>query len=226
MIVTKEVKGIKAKTPDLQIGDRIFKSVGVLSWHRSSKYRELSPFYLKTDGEEIVPNEGGHIFENYWQGFKVYPTVTKQEIYTHYTKKGDERFLVWKHPFERHLSFEKDEDGVILPAYWKWKEKLWNNEKSVRYPNGFQGRHRCVFVQVNDERLGYIEFRKKVHIREYMRLIRKLDVYKDLLDRYIEGENLVIYEVDVPAEGKKGLYGEVEEKWAIQMYPGTAEGPP
>lgn len=211
MIVTKQVKSITAKTPDLQIEDQHFKRVGVLSWHRTgpkkSPYYELSPYYLKTDGNEIVPNEGGHIFENYWQGLKVYPTVTKQEIYTHYTKKGDEKHLIWKHPFEKHL----DEDQNILPFYWKWREKLWNNEKSVRYPNGFQGRHRCVFAQVNDERLGYVEFRKKVYIPEYMRLIRKLDIYKELLNSYIDGENLVIYEVDVPAKGKKGLYGEVDE---------------
>ncbi len=222
MIVTKQVKKSAAKTPDVKINGKHFKGVGVLSWHRRhTEYYQFSPFYLKTDGKEIVPNEGGHIFENYWQGLKVYPTVTKQDQYTHYTKKGDDRFLVWRHPYQRHLitsprkrsdeDYSDSEEGELTDEYFEWREKLWNNPKSVRYPNGFQGRHRCKFALVNDERLGYVEFRKKVYFREYIRLVRNLDLYQELLDYLSEGGNIIIYEIDVPAEDKKGLYGEVDE---------------
>lgn len=212
MIVTKQVKKSTEKTPDIKINGKHFKGVGVLSWHKShTPYYQLSPFYLKTDGKEIVPNKGGHIFENYWQGLKVYPTVTKQDQYTHYTKKGDDRFLVWRHPYQTHLDFSESEEGELTEEYFEWRDKLWNNPKSVRYPNGFQGRHRCKFAQVNDERLGYVEFRKKVYFKEYIRLVRNLELYGELLDHLAEGGNMIIYEIDVPAEGKKGLYGEVDK---------------
>jgi len=58
-----------------------------------------------------------------------------------------------------------------------------------------------------ERRLDYINLRKKLYGREYIRLIRALPEYKTLLEWFCAGHNLIICEIDVPRRGKKGEYG-------------------
>jgi hypothetical protein len=207
MILTKQIKSINDKTPNLIINNKEFEGVNVLSWHKKdTPYYDLSPYELKTDGKEIVSNHGGIIFENYWQSLKIYPEVSEQEIYCHFSRKGDSRYLWYKYPYEKHLS-----NDCILPEYYKWRENLWNCKKPIRYPNGFSGRSKCKFAVVNDERLGYIDYRKKVYFTEYRRLIREKESFKKLVKKLKTGKNLVIYEIDVPALSKNGNFKEVND---------------
>jgi hypothetical protein len=43
-------------------------------------------------------------------------------------------------------------------------------------------------------------------MKEYIRLIRKLLIYHQLLAKIIKGQNILITEVDVPHKDKKGFY--------------------
>ena len=143
---------------------------------------EISPYVLK-DG-------AGHIFENIWQGSKIYPEVSAQKE----IKAGK---LIWEYQAEKHV----DESGNILPAYLKWREKLWNNKYPVRYPNGYHGRSKCIsalwFENGKWESLDYVAARKKIYCRWYLRLVRETDCFKKLKELYDSGISLQICEVDV-----------------------------
>jgi hypothetical protein len=49
--------------------------------------------------------------------------------------------------------------------------------------------------------------RKEIYVKEYIRLIKNLQEYKNLLNKLKNGENIMICEIDVPAKNKKGEYG-------------------
>lgn len=91
---------------------------------------QVSPYFLKANvhfaGEAPKPC----IFENIWQGAKLYPRVSKQS----------QAKEAWDHPEEQHLS----SDGVTpTPAYWVWRKKLMTHPSPVRYPNGNKGAALC-----------------------------------------------------------------------------------
>lgn len=44
-------------------------------------------------------------------------------------------------------------------------------------------------------------------MKEYIRLIKKLPEYKNLLNKLKNGKNIMICEMDVPAKNKRGIYG-------------------
>jgi hypothetical protein len=47
-----------------------YEYIDILSWNpHQSKYYELSPYYLKTDGLEESKNSGGVLFENFCKRF-------------------------------------------------------------------------------------------------------------------------------------------------------------
>ncbi len=68
--------------------------VNVMS--NTSRWRALSPYHLRTDGLEEQHNSGGVVFENFWQGSKVYPEVFPAEVYSHYRHHGNPQQLHWK----------------------------------------------------------------------------------------------------------------------------------
>src|SRR5437879_750169 len=94
IIQSKTIQKIKY---DIENKYGIAKSVQVLSWHKKdTEYYELSPYFLKTDGNEIIKNDGNVIFENFWQGSKVYDFIYDIEIYPHYSFKGNKKYLWWE----------------------------------------------------------------------------------------------------------------------------------
>jgi hypothetical protein len=212
LILTKQVKGIKDKciAPDGCV------AIPVLSWHaKDSEYFTLSPYYLKTDGLEENVNSGGVIFENFWQGVKVYPSVTDIEHYKHYTLKGNPNALVWSYKTSPGVKFEKHYDATtdtILPDYFKWRASLWSSRNAVRYPVGYYQRHTVKFAVISREdgsqsRYDYIESRINIYAKEYKRLVRALPEYKKILDILKSGQKICIFEIDVPAVGKPGEFG-------------------
>ena len=94
-IITSRITSIK-ENPKLFEG---YDPVNVLSWHKSdTEYYELSPYHLRTDGKEEAHNSGDVIFENFWQGQKVYPWVYPIEVYCHPSKRGNPKIpLVQEH---------------------------------------------------------------------------------------------------------------------------------
>lgn len=206
MIATKQSKSISEKcvAPDEYI------VVNVLSWHKKdTEYYDLCPYYLKTDGKEEQVNDGGVLFENFWQGSKVYPQVKKIEVYPHPSFRGKKEYLMWKYDKdENHLN----DKGDVLKEYYNWKKSLYDCKKPIRYPNSYSLKHTCKFALLiksdgTEERLDYISSRNRIYCKEYMRLIRDVSSYKKLLKLLLNGKKICIFEVDVPEKNKKGLYG-------------------
>lgn len=79
--------------------------------------------------------------------------------------------------------------------------KLWNNPYEVRYPNGYYGRHKCLYTLWNEDgewvKLPYILARKKIYCKVYTELVQTTDAYKQLKELYDKGQSLQICEIDV-----------------------------
>lgn len=207
MIKTRQIKRQTEKyTPP-----EGYRSVPVLSWQpKYTKYFELSPYHLRTDGKEEHVNPGNVLFENFWQGSKVYPIVYPITVNPHWTQKDK---VLWSRGQETHYTTKDSSRGTIHPAYYKWRQELWDCPHAIRYPNGRKYRATCAFLllshKTKEERLGYLESRKRVYVQEYKRLVRKLPIYEMLLEALRKGENLCIQEIDVPCQSKKGAYNQV-----------------
>jgi hypothetical protein len=149
---------------------------------------DLSPYVLK--------DEQGHLLENIWQFSKVYPSVTAQRVTL---SRFHPNVIIWEYPSEEHCK-----DGKMLPAYWNWRRMGMQNKYAVRYPNGFHGRHKCLFslwkcADSDDvKRLGYIEARKEIYCGEYARLAPRTPHFQELKSMLESGTNLQIIEVDGP----------------------------
>lgn len=170
-----------------------FTNIVVLMRSHSS-YGVLGPYELKT--------ADGIIFENYWQMQKVYEKIpASRQYYSRY-----DRTIIWDHPAETHY-----QNDVILPAYWEWRKKGFESKYPIRYPVGFNHRHKCLFAVKEgdpDSRLNYIEARKQIYVPKYMELVRHQDKFLELKNRLNNGENLLIIEVDGPHQESLGYYQE------------------
>jgi len=76
MIATQQIKSTTTKPVSLEN----FETINVLKWN-NCKWKNLCPYLLKTDGEEFCHNPGGILFENFYQGCKVYDVVYENEVY-------------------------------------------------------------------------------------------------------------------------------------------------
>lgn len=154
----------------------------------------LSPYLLK--------DEEGRILENIWQFQKFYSHVSKQRIPL---GKYHKDTIVWEHPEEEH-AFLDEKEGVLMPndAYWAWREKGMRNPYAVRYPNGYEGRRKCIcsIVKVPQggaiSKLGYIDARKQIYCSEYARLAPHTEAFKKLSALLDQGKSIQIIEVDGP----------------------------
>ena len=149
---------------------------------------QLSPYYLK--------DENGCIFENLWQGSKIYSSVGKQDQWIKNKR-------IWSHPAEIHI----DEDGTVLSAYWPWRQKVFTNPYPVRYPNGFEGKKTCKgFITSNFQVLSYIEARKQFYVKEFARLIQLTPAFQCLKASFDSGNfNFQIADVDIPSVSSDGV---------------------
>lgn len=142
---------------------------------------QITPYYIH-DSE-------GHVFENLWQFSKVYKEVDAQ----HEIKANK---VIWSHPAEKHLVDDKP-----TAQFWSWRKKGWNNPYEVRYPNGFYGRHKCLYAlwYENGEwiKLPYIPARKKIYCKVYVALVQSTQAYAMLKELHDKGQSLQICEMDV-----------------------------
>lgn len=203
MLNLLQVKSLNTKLPK-DNDNNVF--INVLTWHDQthpygSKYHTLSPYYLKTDGNEEQFNQVGIIFENFWQGSKLWPTIYDTQIYAHHNLRNNPKHLWFKYicenGSEQHLI-----NNVIQPKYFEWRSSIFNCNKPIRYPNGFKRTWQVAFTLLvdkhnNQSRLDYIEARHRLYIQEYCRLIKKLDEYKQILNLFLDNKSITICEVDV-----------------------------
>lgn len=151
---------------------------------------DLSPYNLS--------DENGNLLENIWQFSKVYPKVHAQRIPL--SARYHPNTIIWEWKEEVHYKNKK-----IQKEFWEWRRQGMKNYKAVRYPNGFQGRHECVFAlwpKIENPKkfikLDYIQARKKIYCGEYARLAPKTPHFKKLKKMLDDGKNLQIVEVDGP----------------------------
>lgn len=155
---------------------------------------DLSPYILR--------NEKGQLLENIWQFSKIYSSVDAQKTWLSRFQPDN---IIWYHPSEIHAVSDPTGTWTTTTEYWMWRNKGMNNKYAVRYPNGFNGRHKCLCslwpsAQNPDvyESLGYVEARKKIYCSEYIRLAPHTKHFKKLQALLNSGVNLQIVEVDGP----------------------------
>lgn len=192
-----------------------FTNILVLT--KSSPYGSLGPYVLK--------NEKGQIMENIWQFSKIYEEIpTSVQKYSRYDST-----IIWTQKKETHVK-----NNMLTKEYWQWREKGYNNEYAVRYPNGFGKQHNCVgayyntsepnkndkYFEVFDETkssklfektqnikiLEYVQARKAIYLPVYCEMVKKETQFKELQEKLQKGENLLIIEVDGPHQESLGHY--------------------
>lgn len=87
------------------------------------------------------------------------------------------------------------------------------NKLPVRYPVGFQYRHKCKYAladnedgTLNETKLDYVASRKAIYVKEYCKLVKKESKFKELQKRVKGGENILIIEVDGPHQESLDYY--------------------
>ncbi len=206
MIKSKRITGVSARLPADTANE---KYINVLTWHppghvNGSKYYRMSPYFLKTDGEEEQNNKGGVLFENFWQGSKVWPVMYSNTHWAHPSLKGKaDQFKWFSYDAENGAEVHLDHNDKITPNYYKWRSKLFECPNPIRYPNGFRRQKEVKFsllcpLNKPEERLSYLEARDRIYVREYCRLVRKEPEYLTLLNLLRANKTLIICEIDVP----------------------------
>lgn len=212
MISSQQIKSTTSKPVEY----KDYLIINVLKWN-NSKWKTLCPYYLKTDGNEECYNKGNVIFENFYQGMKVYDIVYQNEVYASKYHINKPKYLWWK-----FVPLNSDGDVIVknneinYENYLRWRDDLWKCPNPIRYPNKIGRRKNTQFSLLidkngNETRMDYITSRKEIYVKDYIRLIKNVSEYKILLDYLKEGKKLMICEVDVPAKNKKGEYGKCDE---------------
>lgn len=189
MIATQQIKSTTAKPVKL---DK-FETINVLKWN-NSKWKNLCPYLLKTDGQEECHNSGGILFENFYQGCKVYDIVYENEIYPSRFHMNNPIYLWWKFtPVISSGDIILQNDLIDNEKYLRWRNSLWECENPIRYPNKIFRRKNTQFALSIDKdgletRLDYLSARKELYVKEYIRLIRALPEYNTLLNKLKKGE--------------------------------------
>lgn len=210
MIATQQIKSTSSKP----VAYKDYVPINVLKW-KNSKWKSLCPYYLKTDGQEENVNSGNIIFENFYQASKIFDIVYENEVYPSRFHINKPEHLWWKFTPNNpngDVIFDKNENKINYDLYFNWRDKLLACPNPIRYPNKIHRRKNCQFALVIDKngnkiKMDYLKSRKEIYAKEYIRLIKNLPEYTILLNKLKKGENLMICEVDVPSNGKKGLYG-------------------
>lgn len=177
-----------------------FTSILVLT--KSSAYGELGPYVLK--------DRKGRIIENVWQASKVYPEIPKTVCKV---SRYDSR-IAWSHPAETHATWDDTTKTYNLNKnYLNWRKKLQECQDPIRYPVGFDHRHKCLFAMaenpdgtINTTPLNYIESRKKIYVPIYVEAAKRCPTFDSLKARLENGENLLIVEVDLCHEESMAHY--------------------
>jgi len=148
----------------------------------------------------------------------VYDVVYENEVYPSRYYINNPKYLWWK--FEPltpsgDIILQKDLTNIDIinyELYYRWRNSLWECKNPIRYPNKIHRRKNtqfglCVDKDGNEIRMDYLTTRKQIYVKEYIRLIKTLPEYVKLLNKLKKGENIMICEMDVPANGKRGEYG-------------------
>jgi hypothetical protein len=194
------------KKGQVRVGTRIYNKDGsfkdpsfpdfvpIIALTKSTAYGSLGPYELF--------DEKGRCLENVWQGSKVYASIPE----TLQKRSRHDPTVIWQHPAEVHAIWNAEhETWEIQKCYSVWRKKLQGAKEAIRYPVGFNHRHKCLFALGEDQdgkvipkTLSYVVSRKEIYAPLYERLVQKKPQFKKLLDMVNSGINLLIIEVDGP----------------------------
>lgn len=190
-----EKKGVPPKIIVYQFGRGVPypKKEGFKNYPIHSKgakpWKQLSPFLIGP--VEFINSEGQTdscpIFENFWQGSKVWKAVAKQN-----QKKPE-----WVWPAEKHLG----KNGEPNNDWWKWHDTLLHHHRAVRRPNGKAIPEYAWWMNEESgeyEKLNTVEGRKQIYIPILKKLYRAHPVYKKMLKEFRSGQNMILIEPDGP----------------------------
>jgi len=87
-----------------------------------------------------------------------------------------------------------DSKGNPTPDYFKWAEKGWAKQWADRYPSGKNAIP--LYSYWDEQKLGYIEARKKIYIPLYAEAVVKTEAFKTLKDFYSKHKNIALFDID------------------------------
>uniref|UniRef100_A0A6C0EED9 Uncharacterized protein n=1 Tax=viral metagenome TaxID=1070528 RepID=A0A6C0EED9_9ZZZZ len=165
-----------------------------------SEYGALSPYSIK------VPLNGfleGVIHENYWQFLKVYEQVPPISV----PFSTNNSAIAWVH--EGCTCINKD--GNITSEWHDWRERGFSSKNYIRFP---KDRASCKFsLEIKkdgtidiENRLTYVQSCKKTYAAKYCENVNKHPLFTQLKERLLNGENLLIIEVDGPHQESLQYY--------------------
>lgn len=112
--------------------------------------------------------------------------------------------------FENLWQFSKVYKSQVLAideypdaAWYKWRDGGYALDRAVRYPMGKGAIP--LYSLWDDEKLGYIEARKKIYIPEYAKNVVSTDSFAILRELYADGETLVLRDYDAYDHNKLGM---------------------
>ena len=196
----------------IRVGKRIYHKNGsytdptypnfspIICMTQSSPYGSLSPYCLK--------EPSGILLENRWQFSKCYSRVPAvKERYSRWNP-----FIIWEYPAQTHVSIQNDE-YKIHDEYFLWRQQGMLNPYPVRYPVGYKHKSDVLFSLSDDgEQLNYIGARKKIYLPWYLKLVSNQPQFQELKQRLLQGENLLIIEVDGPVQSSLSYY---QQKYGV-----------
>lgn len=186
----------------IRIGRRVYGRNGPID----PSYGNFTPIVIANDFSELTPwnlkDDHGRIMENIWQFSKIYKAVPA--IRQMYSQEDSE--LVWEHPSEIHVK-----DGKPTLAYYHWREKGINWDKPVSHPVGqhMANKYAQVILRYKDESyeiMNKVAGIRRLFIPLYCGLVKETDAFKDLQDRLIAGENLLLIVKDGPHLESENYY--------------------
>ncbi len=88
-------------------------------------------------GKELQTNDGNILFENFYQGSKVFKQLKPQEQYASRFHHGKPEHLWFKSTMTDVLCCKDGIDiDMDMGKYMIWRDSVWGCKDPIRYPNG------------------------------------------------------------------------------------------
>lgn len=127
------------------------------------------------------------------------------ELYDGLSAKNVENAWQFSKVYKQFLS----KSGDILPSYWTWAEKGWNDTFAHRYPMGKGAVPE--FALWKGGRLDYIASRKAIYIPLYAKAVVNTKAFETLQKIVDSGRSVTLVDFDVHASGTKNLGETLED---------------
>lgn len=96
-----------------------------------------------------------------------------------------------------------DDNGNPTRDYWTWARTGWRKKRADRYPMGKGAVPEYSYWR--GEKLDYIDARKKIYFPLYAGTVKKTHAFNVLKNRYLQGEDLYLWDFDGYDYIKEGI---------------------